>query len=193
MKIFAVGMFLIFLLPSTALSGNGYTCFMPRPDEIEKPRIKKPIEYLVYDGTSTQNAKTATMNTYNKLVRSHQAFFRVHTPNIKIYRRFAEILKATKTSPAPKRWRTIVVIGDKKGAIQLRNRGRPVIAFVPSKKNLKARILRELKVTTKMNYYTVAVDHALRRVTRMAAKLDKPGLSIVTPEHIIADTKLGNK
>ena len=61
------------------------------------------------------------------------------------------------------------------------------VAFVPSENAVEYSLVQEIRSITNMDYYSIASDHAIRRLTRMAAGLDPMGLTIITAEHILVD------
>ena len=183
---------LLLVLPSVALSGNGYTCFMPMvtdPPGIEYPYAGFDIRYFVYNGTGIDNVENDTLSAYHNLVSGNKSFSKVHQPRIMISNNLNEVTGAMELTKDPKRWHTVVVIGDIEAARQLQEENGSLIAFVPSEQVVEYEALQEIKAITKKSYYEIAVDHAIRRVTRMATGLDTPGLSTITVNHIISDIR----
>lgn len=180
-------------IPTTSFAGDSYTCFMPHPspeyngfaDEPRRPIF--PVEYFVYNGTESSEAETKVTNTYHRLLSEHVAFFQAHPPRIRFFSDRIEFRDAFQDSIDHKGWRTAVVIGDVIFAEQLQHQGVAGVALVPSIYAVKPQDLEKIEAIAKMDYYSIAADHAFRRVTRMAAGLDGPELSVITSEHIISD------
>ena len=179
---------LAFIIPVTVLAGDGYTCYMPRPPYFDG----MPITYIVYNGTGAQIAETGTRNAYTRLLHTNSSFFSVHEPTIEIYRSLGDAVSAYKHYVGRTPRTTLVVIGDKRGAEQLHAHLSKVIAFVPSAHSISTSDLHSVEGSTNMDYYDIAVDHAIRRATRMAFGLDAPNYSTILPDHIVADAMTGN-
>ena len=176
------------IIPVTVLAGDGYTCYMPRPPYIDG----LPITYIIYNGTGTQIAETETRNAYTRLLGTNSSFFSAHEPTMKIYRSLGDVASAYKRYSGSTPRTTLVVIGDQSGAQQLHTHLSASIAFVPSAQSISTSDLYSVENSTNMDYYDIAVDHAIRRATRMAFGLDVPNYSIILPDHIVADAMTGN-
>lgn len=178
---------LAFIIPVTVLAGDGYTCYMPPPHS-----DGMPITYIIYNGTGAQIAETGTRNAYTRLLRTNSSFFSVHEPTIKIYSSLGDVVSAYQHYIHSTPRITLVVVGDQSGAEQLHTHLSESIAFVPSAQSISTSDLHSVESSTNMGYYNIAVDHAIRRATRMAFGLDAPKYSIVSPDHIVADAMTGN-
>ena len=199
----------LFVVPSMALGGNDYSCGLPepqRPDprppqpshgpvsdqpEVENSRSGLGVAYLVYNGTGTERVESETLDVYQKLVDGHPAFFEVLRPSITLFDKLSQVAAAN-DSLEPELWRAVIVIGNKDGARWLHEEGVSAIAFVPSEYAIGSNAIHEVETTAKTTYYAIAIDHALRRGTRMAAGVEPPSLSSVTVEHIVTDARIAN-
>ena len=179
---------LLLLFSTTALAGDGYTCLMPPPPGLGtqlQPII--PIEYVVYNGTGSSEAKAMAMDTYHRLVGEHSAFFQAYPPELKVFDERDAFLAAFFDAKNHQGWRTAVILGDTDLMHDLHATGIQGVAFVPSEADVGYRAVDDIRSIAGTDYYSIASDHAIRRLTRMAAGLDPAELTVITAEHIITD------
>ena len=165
-------------------AGDGYECgFQPYGSNIE-------LHYVVYDATERASASSSAYTAYRRIVSDHSDFFGLHHPSITFVDRSMDATKFAFGHSSSDLGHIVVVIGDEEAAFELKNKGLSPVVFVPSDQMLGNDVIKEIEAATLEPYYLIAVDHALRRGTRMLGE-GPSGLSEITPEHIFANVVPG--